>query len=40
MTKEVRTKVLKGKIQKTEMKGYAGAGVIRKWRREIRNLNK
>ena len=40
MSKEIRIKVLKGKITRAEDRGFSSMGVVRKWRREIRNLSK
>lgn len=39
MTNDVRIKMLETKIRKTESKGYAISGCIRKWKREIRKLS-
>lgn len=39
MTKEVQIAQLKAKVTKAEMKGNGSAGVVRKWKRQIRNLS-
>lgn len=38
--KDMRIKVLQGKIMRAENRGNGAAGVVRKWSREIRNLSK
>lgn len=40
MNKEIRIKVLQGKITRAENRGFSSMGVVRKWKREIRNLKK
>lgn len=40
MSNEIRIKVLQGKIAQAESKGNGTAGVVRKWKREVRNLSK
>ena len=40
MNKETRIKVLEGKITRAENRGFISMGVVRKWKREIRNLSK
>lgn len=40
MDNKTRITVLEGKIRKTEQRGYASSGCVRKWKREIRNLSK
>lgn len=40
MSVEVKIETLKYRIQKAEGRGNATAGVIRKWKRQIRNLTK
>ena len=38
--KEVQIATLKSKIMRTEQKGNGTAGVVTKWKRQIRNLSK
>ena len=38
--KEVQIATLQGKITKAEQKGNGTAGVVTKWKRQIRNLSK
>lgn len=40
MSNEIRIKVLEGKIKRAEDRGYSTNGIVRKWKREIRNLKK
>lgn len=40
MSKEIKIKVLEAKITRAENRGFSSMGVVRKWRREIRNLSK
>ena len=39
-TTEVKIAQLNAKINKAEQSGNASAGVVRKWKRQIRNLSK
>ena len=40
MDSKIREQILKAKIAISEGKGYSTSGCIRKWKRELRNLNK
>ena len=40
MSNEVRAKVLETKIRLAEDKGNGSSGVVRRWKRELRNLMK
>ena len=40
ISKEVQIATLKSKITKAEQKGNGTAGVVTKWKRQIRNLSK
>jgi hypothetical protein len=40
VSKEIQINILKSKVNKAEAKGNGTAGVVRKWNRQIRNLQK
>lgn len=40
MDAKIREQILKAKIAVSEGKGYGTSGCIRKWKRELRSLNK
>lgn len=40
ITNEVKRKILLNKINVAESKGNGASGVVRKWKRQVRNLSK
>lgn len=40
MSNEIKIKVLESKIRRAENRGFGTMGVVRRWKREIRNLKK